>query len=438
MKVGLIGPKDVLVRTHHIIKAENPNDQLIDLPYETYLESPCIVRENQEHVDALLFGGKIPFKLAEAQIEKKVPWEYMPRRKNTLFRAMLEATFTKKYDITNISIDTYGQSLVIGAYQEIGANTDRLNVHIAQDKILDPHYKDYLMHFHLTNYQEKHVSCIITGVSEVYHSLLKLDAPCIRTLAAEDIIIATYSQLQLKYCAQVYQNRLIAVIAVRVDTPSIYSLQRGEEYLNVVRNMKIIEKINLFASQLDAAVTTNNYTEFLIFTSKEILELETNNLESVYLLDLIQEISACSVKIGIGYGSTVKDAKYNAYSGVMKAAAYPGSVAFAVIEGHEIIGPIQRVKDNDKPFIDKDYLDISLRTGISTNTLHNLYVAMTHFDKGEFTSRELANLCDMSPRNMDRIITKLLDAGLCEIVGERLMKSTGRPRRILRLIKPTV
>ncbi len=435
MKVGLIGPKDIVVRTHNIIKTENPNDQLVDLPYKNYLDSPQIVCENQEFVDVLLFAGKLPFKVTEVNVEKKVPWEYMPRRKNTLFRAMLEASFTNKYDIENISIDTYEEDLIFGAYQEIGAKTENLNLYIAEQKILEPDYFDYLLEFHLSNYREHHVSCIITGVSEIYYGLTRLGMPCIRTLAAEEIIISTYNRLQLKYYAQVYQNNLIAVIAVRLDLPSVYSLQRGEEYLHVIRNMKILEKINLFASQLDAAVTTNNYTEFLIFTTKKILELETNNLESIYLLDLIQEISECSTKIGIGYGSTVRDAKYNAYRGVVKAESYPGNAAFAVMEGNEIIGPIRCVKSNKEAYVDKEYLNVSIRTGISTNTLHCIYSAITHFEKREFTSRELANLCDMSPRNMDRIILKLLDAGLCEIVGERLMKDTGRPRRILKLSK---
>jgi len=438
MKVGLIGPRDIVSRTHSIIKQEHPNDQLVDLPYGIYLESPEIVLKNQPFMDALLFAGKLPFKIAEVEVEKKIPWEYMPRRKNTLFRAMLEASFVKHYDIKSISIDTYEDDLVHSAYQEIGVKSVNLNIYIAEQKILKPDYMNYLCKFHMDNYQDRNVSCVITGVSEIYYEMQKLGIPCIRTVAAEDIIISTYNQLKLKHYAQIFHDNQIAVIAIKVETPSIYSTQSNNEYSYVINNMKILEKIHSFASRFDAAITTYNQSEFLIFTTKKILELETNNLESIYLLDLIQETAEQNIKIGIGYGQSIRNAKFNAYNGVAKAMAYDGNVEFVIMEENETKEPIKYyIKNKHVQLIDKVYFDISKRTGISINTIHKIYTAIAYFEKNEFTTREFAIVCDMSQRNMDRIISKLIDAHFCEIVGERLMKDTGRPSRILKLLDLT-
>lgn len=433
LRIGIIGPKDLVVLARKIIKAECSEVQLVDLIYKSYLESPEIVIENQDRTDGLFFCGKLPFKAAESRVEKKVPWVFLPRNKNTLFRAMLEASFTNNYDIKKLSIDTYDKDLIYSAYKEIGVSEKNLDIYIAEQKILEHGYNDYLCEFHLHNYREHGVSCIITGANQVYNELLRLKMPCILTIPAEDVIISIFNKLHFTYLSRISEESNIAIIAVQVDTPSIYSVNSNDEYSFIFRKMKILEKVYLFVSQIDASVITNNQNEFLIFTTKKILESATNNLESIYLLDLIHETTDQNINIGIGYGKTVKEAKFNAFAGVTKSKRHGGDVAFAVIATDKVIGPLRCVKNNDTPMIDKEYLHISARTGISINAIHKIYMVINKFNNREFTSREMADVCEMSYRNMDRIISKLIDGGFCEIVGERIMRETGRPTRILRL-----
>ncbi|WP_243161261.1 hypothetical protein [Clostridioides difficile] len=52
--------------------------------------------------------------------------------------------------------------------------------------------------------------------------------------------------------------------------------------------------------------------------------------------------------------------------------------------------------------------------------------------KTKFTSKELATICGISIRTMDRIILRLCDSGYCEVVSEQLMSKYGRHSRILR------
>ncbi|UWD40284.1 HTH domain-containing protein [Clostridioides difficile] len=52
--------------------------------------------------------------------------------------------------------------------------------------------------------------------------------------------------------------------------------------------------------------------------------------------------------------------------------------------------------------------------------------------KTEFTSKELATICGVSIRTIDRIILRLCDSGYYEVVSEQLMRKYDRLSRILR------
>ena len=65
--------------------------------------------------------------------------------------------------------------------------------------------------------------------------------------------------------------------------------------------------------------------------------------------------------------------------------------------------------------------------------LYTSFGGIVKEEKADFTSRELAAICGVSVRTMDRIILKLCDAGYCEVISEKLMHKSGRPSRILRL-----
>lgn len=291
---------------------------------------------------------------------------------------------------------------------------------------------EYLYEFHKENLIKKKVSCCITGVTEIYDRFCSEGLPCIRTIATSNIILMVYNKLLLQCLAQKNQESQIVVLAVHIDLPNEYSIERGDDYIYLLNRMKISEKVYMFGDRIDAAVVENNDKDYLLFTTKMILEAETNNLEDIYLLDLMKDITENQISVGIGYGKTAREAKYNAYAGIKKSQGEEGNAAYAVYGNHQVRGPLNRTKQ-EKLIIDKGFLEISKKIGISTATLYKIYVATAKLKKAEFTSKELAGYCKMSNRNMDRVLQKLENFNYCEVVGERMMAESGRPSRIIRI-----
>ena len=76
----------------------------------------------------------------------------------------------------------------------------------------------------------------------------------------------------------------------------------------------------LFRSK--ATVVEVSYNTYLLFSTKNILETQTNYFKDIKLLHNISENSLNIISMGIGYGDTVQDAKYNATLGMEKPKVF--------------------------------------------------------------------------------------------------------------------
>lgn len=107
---------------------------------------------------------------------------------------------------------------------------------------------------------------------------------------------------------------------------------------------------------------------------------------------------------------------------------------YIVFENGEVMGPLETGRGAKKQdSFDEKFYRAATETGLSVNTIYKIFGGIVKEEKADFTSRELAAICGVSVRTMDRIILKLCDAGYCEVISEKLMHKSGRPSRILRL-----
>lgn len=433
MRMGIVGPVQLVDKAHKAIKEKYPELELTDIIYKEYDEIAALVEAKQPDQDALLFVGKIPFKISEEEVKCTVPWEYAPRHGSTLLRTLLEASVIRKYDITSISFDTYDKELLYQVYEEIGFKKELLKIYVADQKLLSKNYMDYLYRFHSYNYYTNRVSCVITGVSDLYKKLQINNIPSILMVPVESVILATAEKLRLRHLAQSSRDNQIVVMTIQIDFPSERSIVKNDEYENIISKMKISECIYLFASKIKAAVVEVNYQEYMIFTTKKILETETNGYEDIYLFELIEEKTFRTVSLGIGYGETVQDAKFNAYAGLNRALAVGGNTGFAVYDNGEFKGPLMNKTENSQKIVGNRLSNISEKTGISINNLYKIFNAAEKCSNHTFSSKELSLRCEINQRSMDRILQKLEDEDFCEIVGKRMTGATGRASRIMRL-----
>lgn len=434
MKILYIGPLLMINKLVAMSKRVFPNLEFDYITYERYTEAPELLESYSKKVDAVLFSGKSPYKICETQMNQSVLMDYVPRHETTLYRVLLEITYLLKRDICRLSIDTYDKKMMQKLYKEIHVELKEDSFFFAEQRYMDPNYKDYVVAFHRKNYYEHHVCCCITGLEEAYREIKAEGIPVVLAVPSEDVVVQSIRNLQIRYIAKKNSENQIVVVAIKLNVPSSYSLLKEDEYSYLSQRIKIMDRLYHFNHRIDGVLVEQSKSECMIFTTKKIIETETNQYKDFYLLDVLREVSAVPVYIGIGYGKTANESKYNAYESMKRMERSRQNSVYIVFENGEVMGPLETGKGTKKQYsFDEKFYRAATETGLSVNTIYKIFGGIIKEEKADFTSRELAAICGVSVRTMDRIILKLCDAGYCEVISEKLMHKSGRPSRILRL-----
>lgn len=433
MKVLLLGPYKLVDKMEEALRKNFTGLEISAVKYISYIEAPELLEQYKAKVDVVLFAGKSPFRLCEEKVRMTLPYEYLPRHESTLLKCLLSVNYSLKKSITHITMDTFDRNMMQKACGEVGIEVEWDQMFFASQDYLRENYVEELKNFHCKNYYERGASACITGLEEVAKEMQKVGIPTIHAQQTEDIIVQTMKNLQMRYTARKNSENQIVVIGIELHLPSEYSVVKDEEYAYLSHRIKLLDKIYAFNHLIDGVVVENSRSEFMIFTTKKTIETETDYYQNFHLLDMLREISVFTVSIGIGYGKTASDSKFNAFQGIKLAERHGGNAGFVVFENGNQMGPLETGCGTKTPqnFDEKFYI-MSQDVGVSVNMAYKIFNGILKTKKWEFTSKELAGTCGVSVRTMDRVVTKLCDAGYCEVIGEKLLSQYGRPSRILR------
>ncbi|MDF2571050.1 MAG: hypothetical protein K0R55_2654, partial [Sporomusa sp.] len=341
MKLGIVGPLEPIEKITQIIKREFHQIDPFAFVYKTYAEAPALIEQRQSYLDVILFAGATSLSYAKKYIKQTIPWEFVPRSGSSLLRVLLNISLTNKYDICRISSDLYDSNQLYEAYEEIGITKDRLHVYTANKTPHADDYVDYVCAFHEQYYLCNQVSCCITALSNVHERLTAKNIPCFRVDPTADIIRQALHKIQLNYLLHVSQQSQIVALYIQIDSSNEYSLLNDSEYQYIIDKTNVTREIYLFAQRIQAAVIEVGLREFLLFSTKQLLESVTNNFEKIDLLQTVRKNTSSTISIGVGYGETAQEAKINASLGMARASKLGGDTAFIVYSGNQIIGPIR-------------------------------------------------------------------------------------------------
>lgn len=437
MKLGVVGPLEIVEKINQIIKSEFHQIKPKIYSYTSVPEIPKLLCDEQPFLDAILFAGETLLSYTEKHIKPIIPWEFIPRSGSSLLQVLLKIALSQ-HSIYRISSDLYDESTLLETYREIGIKEDQYQIYTVNKRPFDDDFINHVCYFHEYNYLNNRVTCCITALHKVYEKLTSKNIPCFRVDPTSNVIRQTLNKMQLYHLMQVSQGSQIVAISIKIDSPSEYSVFTDDEYQYIIDTTNVAKQIYWFAKRIQAAVIELGKQEFLLFSTKKILENATGNFENIDLLLAVKKNTSSTVSIGIGYGSTAQGAKYSAILGMEKASRLGGNSAFIVYDHNKIIGPIHAADSKRQVIldqkIDKKFLIISEKAGISINTVFNLYSILEQQGKTRFTTAELANLAGVSVRSMNRLLTKLERHGFCFEVGKRVMTGAGRPSRIVEII----
>ncbi len=393
------------------------------------------VKKQEKNLDALLFTDKISFEIVNSSMISSIPWVYIKKNENLLLTTLLNLSVIKNKDITALSIDTYDQKTIDKIFNRIGLKHNN-QVAVADYDIFNQNFIDYLINFHREQYQSNSKTTCITTLIQVSDGLTELNIPCIHLKATNERIKDAINHLALKIQSKKDDKSQTVVIAIKIDPINEYSLINENEYQILLERTKVTQKIYLFAQKIQASVVEVGIDQYFLFCTKSILETETNDFKKLDILTDVSNDTSSTISMGIGYGITVREAKYNAQEGMKNSQNAQGNRAY-IVYNNETIGPIaseyQSNEDKHEILLDEKYNKIARAVNISINTIFKLHCIIDETQKDTFTSKELSGHLDITPRSVNRILNKLEEKKYAEVIGKKMISNAGRPSRIIKL-----
>lgn len=437
-KIGIIGDIDNIKRIQLVISQSFPNIEGHPIEVNEMSQIQTTVDYLKEHINdfnGVIFTGKILYDIMNHNMHSQNPWVYIENDESQLQRSLLEAHLKHNMDITQISIDSYTEDTVRTIYEDFGLTPGEYQAYVSKIDIFNTTLIDDLFKFHQNNYLLYPNVIAITGISTVYNMLKSHQIPSL-------LLTPTVNAIKNKLYVLLEKIRLenmiisqIVVISIEIDMTNEYDLISENEYSIMLEKTKITEEVYKFAQRIQAAVieTEKNY---LLFTTKQIVEFETKNLRELSILSSIKNKTNNTISVGIGFGITAREAKSNAVLGKNKALKIGGNQCFVVYNKKrmERITPLDKADSSNISLLDHSYKDISEKSGVSINNIYRLKCIADIYKKDVFTSLELSEEFGNSLRSMNRIIEKLEKAGYIQIVGKKILGKAGRPSRILKLL----
>jgi hypothetical protein len=364
-----------------------------------------------------------------------IPWVYIKKNENLLLTTLLNLSVIRNKDISYLSIDTYDQKTIDKIFKRIGLN-HREQVAVADYDIFNQNFIHYLVNFHEEQYLSNMKTTCITSLIQVYNELKKKNIPCIHLKATNERIKDAINHLALKIQSKKDDKSQTVVIAIKIDPINEYSLINENEYQILLEKTKVTQKIYLFAQKIQASVVEVGIDQYFLFCTKSILETETNDFKKLDILTDVSNDTSSTISMGIGYGITVREAKFNAQEGMKNSQNAKGNRAY-IVYNNETIGPIaseyQATENDQSKHLDEQYNKIAKDVTVSINTIFKLHCIIDETQKDTFTSKELSGHLDITPRSVNRILNKLEEKGYAEVIGKKMISNAGRPSRIIKL-----
>ena len=429
MKIAIMGSKEFADRVKGIIRQEYRDAELKTVYYQRYIEIIDFLQTEQKQYDGILFPGHVSYMYAEGLVKKETLWEYIPINAGSFYRALLEL-YVQGHDIYNLSIDTYKQGFVQEAYDEIGIDNSSTRLYFENEMYEDENYYYYLLEFHRKNFFSGKAGSCITGVSEVWQKLLEDKIPCVRTKPTSHVILDIYNKLYIKHLEGMREKETLAIIAIHIDFPRYHSLSGTNEYDQLVSKFEMAKQIMGLASRVNGASIETTNRDYIIVTDRKTLEAETGNLETLYLSTLFTSCQNHNISMGIGFGCNTEEAMRRAYMGMSRSMKLHDSVAYVFYDDTHQKGPVKILMN---PCAERSgSIETRLKeAGLGAVSARKIAQVLYRSEKNEFTSKELAGLCGMTKRNMDRIVQKLEETNCCRIIGEQNSNAAGRPARVI-------
>ena len=436
MKVGFVAPPIMFCeRFLDVARKEFPQVEVELLVYHDFSDVAGLLEEKQDAVDVVIFAGIVAMDYANEYVPRKKLWLSLALSGNSLFRSLLLA-MRSGYDIENLSFDTYDSFVLRDVFIDLGYDIPDEAFKCFKGNTLEPSYLEQVYDYHVNNYRYKGVSACITGLQKVHERMTREEIPHLLVYPVRNVM-----REQLTFAQQFHQatheaKGHIIVMLVSMGYPSDYSIMLESNAEFISEKMKVAQHIYRYAGQLQALVLEESQRDFLLLSTRDIVELETRQFSQLSLLDWMEREVHYPVAVGIGHGDSVELAKKNAVRAMLRAKKSGRNAAYVYMGDGDMTGPIVAARPaaglaEGETRIDSKFLLIAEKADLSINTIYNLHRFLARTSKDGYTSQEIAKALDYSKRYTDKLLQRLEELKYVSVSGKRILGKAGRPVRIL-------
>lgn len=432
IRLALIGPPDSIQLIRGVAAEFSDSVTLVEKAYRSFEELKDINSFCHQHaVDVVLFSGQVPYYWVKQQENLDCPALYIPRDGTCLYRTLFDV-YRDGLDVSALSFDTVRKETVIETYQDL---------HLPLQDVYTFEYEGYINYdevtrYHLHLWSAGKTVAAVTGLNAPYTELKKRGVPVYRMFPTRSIIRESLRKALLYGESVKLKHTQLALVLVKPELEEDNSFNFGyaAQQLLLDLHRMLVE----YARLIQGLVVRLRDTEFALVATRGSLEEVTNYFRDFPLLESIGRNMPVRVGIGIGLGRTALTAEANAREGLRLSLAVGGRTAcFVVTDDGKVLGPIySRPSPSAAAHTvpSQDLLSLSHSAGLRPATIGKIRRALRELDRREIASQELAAALSISERSARRILSRLEEKGLAQVLGSSPVREKGRPRLVYRLM----
>lgn len=428
IKIGIIGPTIISQKIKEVIN-DFPNFQPVYRISDSIFDAPKFAKELDDMVDVLLFSGELPYKLAKQAHKLISPVHYIPLKGTGLFRSVYRLKM--KTDVTHLSVDTIVKEEVYRVFNEVGEH--ETNFFFSDKSSL--HAVDDIVQFHYDKYEAGLTTGCLTGIKLVSDRLNELHVPNEWVNPTREDIAVALERALLSTDSR--KNKESQIVFGLIQVHNFQGLVEKQESEYEVQKFKIqFQQLLLeYVESIEGHLTSLGGDEHLFVTTRGVFERATRGYKSIPLLYDTENQLDASLNIGVGFGLSANQAGNHARIALRQAKEYGRSSCFIVREDRHVIGPLEM----QSPLVyeltttDQDIIEKAERVGMTPIYISKIKAHINRSNIDSFTSKELANILNISNRSANRILSSWLDVDLVKIIGLEKVTSKGRPRQLYQL-----
>lgn len=434
-KIGIIGHPDINTQIQDLVLSKFNNVKLTNLDISddnNFSDSFSKISNQFSQFDGLLFTAKDIYQIFHDKQEIEKPTIYLDSTEAELYRALFKGLNSFNNNLQNISVDSRSYNEVINSLE----NLDYINLSSNKVLVVDydftkPEYVKSTLENHIANY-EKHNCLCLTGFTEIRNRLTEMNIPVVLLESDRANIIEKVNKLISSAISMNTRQNDQAVILISLSNLKEHIVIENSEHSVISAYNKITEKVFWFSQKVKGAFLSSDQKTYSIFCSREDFESNINGYTKFELLNEISKTNIVHASIGVGFGKTVQKAMKHATIARIKAIKENISCAFIKHSEREITGPMfpSGTSSGKTIVYDTKLNEIAEKSGLSISKIYRINGYIKEKNTSILTSKQLANLLEISQRSANRIIEKLVESHYVEQRGTKSEGDKGRPIRI--------